>query len=42
VRKDYVFVAPAFEVTRAWVPDEPPVSVASHHRPVVAEVAGVG
>ncbi len=38
-RKDYVFVDPGLTVLRAWVPDEPPVAVASQHRPVVAEFA---
>ncbi|MGH3442756.1 MAG: endonuclease/exonuclease/phosphatase family protein [Nitriliruptorales bacterium] len=37
-RRDYVFVARTLEVVRAWVPDEPPVAIASHHRPVVAEL----
>lgn len=37
-RRDYVLVARALEVLRAWVPDEPPVAIASHHRPVVAEL----
>lgn len=39
-RRDYVFIAPTLEVTRAWVPDEPPVALASHHRPVVADLRG--
>ncbi len=38
-RKDYVFVDPALTVLRSWVPEDPPVAVASQHRPVVAEVA---
>ncbi|MFN2555760.1 MAG: endonuclease/exonuclease/phosphatase family protein [Nitriliruptorales bacterium] len=38
-RKDYVFVDRSLTLVRAWVPDEPPVAVASQHRPVVAEFA---
>ncbi|HEX2028554.1 MAG TPA: endonuclease/exonuclease/phosphatase family protein [Nitriliruptorales bacterium] len=38
-RKDYVFVDRGLAVLRAWVPDLPAASVASHHRPVVAEIA---
>ncbi|MDP8930950.1 MAG: endonuclease/exonuclease/phosphatase family protein [Actinomycetota bacterium] len=38
-RKDYVFVDRALTVLRSWVPEDPPVAVASQHRPVVAEVA---
>lgn len=38
-RKDYVFVDRSLTVSRAWVPEDPPVGVASQHRPVVAEIA---
>lgn len=38
-RHDHVLVAPQLEVERCWVPDEPPVDVASHHRPVVVDIA---
>lgn len=38
-RQDYVLVAPTLAVGRTFVPAEPPVDVASHHRPVVAEIA---
>lgn len=40
VRQDYVFLGRELAVRRAWVPTEPPVDVASHHRPVVVEIAG--
>lgn len=40
VRQDYVFVGRQLAVGRAWVPTEPPIDVASHHRPVVVEIAG--
>ena len=40
VRQDYVLVGHGLAVGRSWVASEPPVDVASHHRPVVAEVAG--
>lgn len=39
-RRDYVYVEQTLAVARCWVPSEPPVDVASHHRPVVAELAG--
>ncbi|MDQ4129804.1 MAG: hypothetical protein M3133_02245 [Actinomycetota bacterium] len=38
-RKDYVFVDRSLTLLRAWVPDDPPVAVASQHRPVVTEFA---
>lgn len=38
-RKDFLFVDPTLRVLRSWVPDEPAVGRASHHRPVVAEIA---
>jgi endonuclease/exonuclease/phosphatase family metal-dependent hydrolase len=38
-RQDFVFVDPGLEVSASWVPTEAPVDVASHHRPVIAEVA---
>ena len=38
-RQDFVFVDPGLEVTASWVPTDPPVDVASHHRPVVAEIS---
>lgn len=37
-RHDFVLTTPELVVERCWVPDEPPVDVASHHRPVVAEL----
>lgn len=41
-RKSYVFADPVLAVLRAWVPDAPPVGTASHHRPVVVELAEPG
>lgn len=38
-RHDVVFVDRALVVQRCWVPEDPPVDVASHHRPVVVELA---
>lgn len=38
-RHDFVLVSPELEVERCWVPDQPPVDVASHHRPLVVELA---
>lgn len=38
-RHDFVLTSPELVVERCWVPDEAPVDVASHHRPVVAELA---
>ncbi len=38
-RQDFVFVDQDLTVTACWVPTDAPVDVASHHRPVVAEVA---
>lgn len=38
-RQDFVFVDPLLRVTAAWVPTEEPVDRASHHRPVVADIA---
>lgn len=40
-RKDYVFVDRSLAVVRAFVPADGLVAVASHHRPVVAELAAV-
>ncbi|MDX1620944.1 MAG: endonuclease/exonuclease/phosphatase family protein [Nitriliruptorales bacterium] len=40
VRQDYVFVGRDLTVLRSWVHAAPPVDVASHHRPVVVELAG--
>lgn len=41
-RKTYAFVARSLAVIRAWVPTEAPTSTASHHRPVVVELAEPG
>lgn len=41
-RKCYAFVDRSIAVLRAWVPHEPPTGTASHHRPVVVEVAEPG
>lgn len=38
-RKDFLFVDPTLRIVRTWVPDAPAVGRASHHRPVVAEIA---
>lgn len=38
LRKDYVLVDPSLAVVRSFVPAADPVSVASHHRPVVADL----
>lgn len=38
-RHDYVFVDRELTVERAFVPTDAPVDVASHHRPVVVELA---
>lgn len=38
VRKDYVLLDPALPVRSAWVAGDPPISVLSHHRPVVVEI----
>jgi endonuclease/exonuclease/phosphatase family metal-dependent hydrolase len=38
VRIDYLFVNEAAPVVRSWVPTSPAASVASDHRPVLAEV----
>lgn len=38
-RHDFVLTSPELAVERCWVPTDPPVDVASHHRPVVAELA---
>lgn len=37
-RQDFVFVDRSLEVRDAFVPDRSPVDVASHHRPVVADI----
>lgn len=39
-RHDYVLVAPSLHVHSCWVPAEPPIDTASHHRPVVAVLGG--
>lgn len=41
-RKSYAFVDRSLAILRAWVPHEPPISTAGHHRPVVVEVAEPG
>lgn len=38
-RHDFVFVSPQLTVERCWVAAGPPVDAASHHRPVVVEIA---
>lgn len=38
-RHDFVLTTRELVVERCWVPHEPPVDVASHHRPVVVELA---
>lgn len=38
-RQDFVFVAHELKVARCVVVTDPPVDVASHHRPVVADLA---
>ncbi|MBW3576508.1 MAG: hypothetical protein KY462_01970 [Actinobacteria bacterium] len=40
-RNDYLFVDPTLVVRRAWVPRDGVARVASHHRPVIAELVGV-
>lgn len=40
VRQDYIFVGRGLAVARSVVLTAEPVDVASHHRPVVAELAG--
>lgn len=40
-RQDFVFVDRALRVLTCRVPSEPPVDVASHHRPVLAEIEGM-
>jgi endonuclease/exonuclease/phosphatase family metal-dependent hydrolase len=37
-RQDFVFVDPSLRVTAAWVPTGEQVDLASHHRPVVADL----
>lgn len=37
-RQDFVFVDPTLRLRRATVLTEPPVDVASHHRPILAEI----
>ncbi len=39
-RQDFLFVDRALTVLAAHVPDQPPVDVASHHRPLVVDLAG--
>lgn len=38
-RHDFALVSPDLEIERCWVPDQPPVDMASHHRPLVVELA---
>lgn len=38
-RRDLVFVDRSLAVVRCWVPSVSPIGVASHHRPVVVEIA---
>lgn len=38
-RRDLVFVDRSLAVVRCWVPSISPIGVASHHRPVVVELA---
>lgn len=42
VRQDYVFVEPALRVATCRTVSDAPVEIASHHRPVVAEIDVVG
>ncbi|MFA9429250.1 endonuclease/exonuclease/phosphatase family protein [Egicoccus sp. AB-alg2] len=39
-RQDFVFVDRSLRVLGSFVPTQHPVAIASHHRPVVADVAG--
>jgi len=39
-RQDFVFVDPSLTVRHAEVLTEPPVPIASHHRPVLVDIAG--
>jgi len=38
-RRDLVFIDRSLAVVRCWVPSARPIGVASHHRPVVVELA---
>ena len=38
-RQDFVFVSPGLTVAACFVPSDDSVDVASHHRPVVADLA---
>lgn len=39
VRHDFILVSPDLGIERCWVPTDPPIDEASHHRPVVVEFA---
>lgn len=41
-RKTFLFVDRSLAVRRAWIPHDPPVGTASHHRPLVVELAEPG
>lgn len=41
-RKTFLYVDRSLAVGRAWVPSDPPVGTASHHRPLVVEFAEPG
>jgi endonuclease/exonuclease/phosphatase family metal-dependent hydrolase len=40
-RQDFLFVDHRLRVVACRVPDQAPIDVASHHRPVVAEIEGI-